>query len=139
MSRTTTTSPTIEEFDAWTDTAETEALHDISQRFHTRHIIKGDLFWALAPGGAIYKLPLALSINDFEALSNAQTDTESIEQIKRILSAFAGDKQSQQLEREPIQVVQNILDDYGRTITRSQGADLGKSAGSSIGSTNTAG
>ena len=136
---TTPKTPTPQEFDDWNEQDETRALNDISTRFRTRHIIKGNLFWTLAPGGKIYKLPLALTINDFEALSNAKTDSESIEEIKRILTAFAGEQQAKALEAEPIQVVQNMLDDYGKTITRSQGADLGKSVGSSDGSANTEG
>ena len=44
-----------------------------------RHIIKNNEYWALTPGGTVYKLPLYLSIADFEALSNTQTDTESLD------------------------------------------------------------
>ena len=95
-----------------------------------RHIIKGDVYWALVPGGRTYKLPLSMSIDDFTRLSNTSDDTESVEQLKRILSAFAGDKQAKALNGEPVQVVFNLLSDYGDAVVRSQGASLGKSNGS---------
>lgn len=139
MSKTTaaTPAPELSEFDEWNDEVEAKALEALAASSKTRHIIKGDLFWALAPQGHIYKLPLALSITDFEALANAQTDSESIEQIKSILHAFAGEKQARQLESEPIQVMQSILNDYGATIAKSQGTELGKSDGSPASSEST--
>lgn len=128
--KTTIDTPKPSEFDNWDAQAETQALEELAVRSKVKHIIKGDLFWALAPRGRIYKLPLALSIKDFEALVNAQSDSESIEQIKTILHAFAGEAQAKQLESEPIQVMQSIINDYGSTIARSQGSTLGKSYGS---------
>lgn len=95
-----------------------------------RHIIKGDVYWALVPGGRTYKLPLSMSIDDFTKLSNTSDDTESVEQLKRILSAFAGDKQAKALNGEPVQVVFNLLSDYGDAVVRAQGTSLGKSNGS---------
>jgi hypothetical protein len=138
MARTKTTpdAPELSEFDEWDEQAESQALEELAARSKVKHIIKGDLFWALAPRGRIYKLPLALSITDFEALVNAQSDSESIEQIKTILHAFAGEAQAKQLESEPIQVMQAIINDYGATIARSQGAALGKSDGSPASSEN---
>ena len=79
-----------------------------------RHIIKNNEYWALTPGGTVYKLPLYLSIADFEALSNTQTDTESLEQVKRILTVFAGDEQAERLEHEPMQVAFNLIQTTGR-------------------------
>ena len=69
-----------------------------------------------------------LSIADFEALSGASTDTDSLDQVKRILTVFAGDEQAKQLEREPMQVAFNLIQDYGETLAKSQGVELGKIA-----------
>mgnify|MGYP007128034093 CR=1 FL=1 len=88
-----------------------------------RHIIKNNEYWALTPGGTVYKLPLYLSIADFEALSNTQTDTESLEQVKRILTVFAGDEQAERLEHEPMQVAFNLIQDYGETLAKSQASN----------------
>ena len=93
--------------------------------------------YPLVPGGRTYKLPLSMSIDDFTRLSNTSDDTESVEQLKRILSAFAGDKQAKALNGEPVQVVFNLLSDYGDAVVRAQGASLGKSNGSPSSSPNT--
>lgn len=71
--------PTLEDFENWTDDDEQSALDAIASRMKIRHIIKNDEYWALAPGGVIYKLPMFLSIHDFEALSSAADDSESID------------------------------------------------------------
>ncbi len=68
-----------------------------------------------------------LSIHDFEALSSAADDSESIEQIKRILTQFAGEEQAKKLEDGPTQIAFNLLQDYGATLMKTQGVELGKS------------
>lgn len=118
--------PTVEDFDQWTEENDEEAFASIAQNYKVRHIIKGDVYWALVPGGRTYKLPLSMSIDDFTRLSNTSDDTESVEQLKRILSAFAGDKQAKALNGEPVQVVFNLLSDYGDAVVRSQGSLTGK-------------
>ena len=136
MAKTQSITPTIAEFDDWDETKETEALAEVAKQVKVRHIIKGDVYWALVPGGRTYKLPLSMSIDDFTRLSNTSDDTESVEQLKRILSAFAGDKQAKALNGEPVQVVFNLLSDYGDAVVRAQGASLGKSNGSPASSPN---
>ena len=98
------------------------------------HLPRNNEYWALAPGGTVYKLPLYLSIADFEALSNTQTDTESLGQVKRILTVFAGDEQAERLEHEPMQVAFNLIQDDGETLAKSQGVELGKSPTSAVSS-----
>ena len=127
MAKTQSITPTIAEFDDWDETKETEALAEVAKQVKVRHIIKNNEYWALTPGGTVYKLPLYLSIADFEALSGASTDTDSLDQVKRILTVFAGDEQAKQLEREPMQVAFNLIQDYGETLAKSQGVELGKS------------
>ena len=127
--------PSIAEFDDWDETKETEALAEVANQVKVRHIIKDNEYWALTPGGTVYKLPLYLSIADFEALSGASTDTDSLDQVKRILTVFAGDEQAKQLEREPMQVAFNLIQDYGETLAKSQGVELGKSPTSAESST----
>lgn len=130
MTSKTLAAPTIADFDDWTDADEEAAIRRFAGGFRVRHVIKNDEYWALAPGGHIYKLPLALNIEAFESLSSA-SDVESIASIKGILAAFAGEEQARQLEAEPLQVVFNLLQDYGTTLSRTQGvSDLGKSTDS---------
>lgn len=132
-----TETPSIEEFNQWNEEFERRALEAQAKNFEVLHVIKDNAYWALTPSGSIYKLPMAMSITDYERLSNAETDTEGIEQLKRIIETFAGKNQAGKLEREPVQVVMNILNDYGSVIARSQGASLGKSDGSSDDSAST--
>ena len=125
--KTTTKTPTKAEFDAWTPEAEQAALAAIGESFHVQHVITGDTFWALAPNGQTYQLPLGLSIKDFEALSaDGNSDVQSIGAVKNLISSFAGPEQAASLEEQPVQVVMNILTQYGTVIRDSQGADLGK-------------
>lgn len=127
--------PTTADFDAWNEQDEAEAIAETAKQVKVRHIIKNNEYWALAPSGHIYKLPLFLSIENFDALSNAVSDTESVEQIKRILAVFAGDEQARDLEKEPMQVAFNLLQDYGLMLSKSQGVELGKSPVSADSST----
>ena len=122
--------PTAAEFEQWDDEREAQALQTAAQSFTVKHIIKNECFWGLAPKGKIYKLPLALSIDDFDRISNSTNDSESIEGLKRLLSTFAPGQETA-LAKEPIQVVMNLLTEYGAVISKSQGADLGKSQASS--------
>lgn len=41
--------PTLEDFENWTDDDEQSALDAIASRMKIRHIIKNDEYWALAP------------------------------------------------------------------------------------------
>lgn len=127
--------PTTADFDAWNEQDEAEAIAETAKQVKVRHIIKNNEYWALSPSGHIYKLPLFLSIENFDALSNAASDTESVEQIKRILAVFAGDEQARDLEKEPMQVAFNLLQDYGLMLSKSQGVELGKSPVSADSST----
>lgn len=135
MAKQQNTAPSIAEFEDWDETRETEALAEVAKQTKVRHIIKDNEYWALAPGGTVYKLPLYLSIADFEALSGASTDTDSLDQVKRILTVFAGDEQAERLEHEPMQVAFNLIQDYGETLAKSQGVELGKSPTSAESST----
>lgn len=135
MAKQQNTAPSIAEFEDWDETREAEALAEVAKQIKVRHIIKDNEYWALTPGDTVYKLPLYLSIADFEALSGASTDTDSLDQVKRILTVFAGDEQAKQLEREPMQVAFNLIQDYGETLAKSQGVEPGKSPTSAESST----
>ncbi len=122
--------PSAADFDAWTQEDEDKALEAVAAQMDVKHLIKDGSVWFLAPHGHIYKLPLALSIDDFARLSNLQSDTEQIQALKDMLTAFAGKDAARQLAKEPVMVPMNILADYGEIIAKVQGADLGKSSAS---------
>ena len=122
--------PSAADFDAWTAEDEEKALEASAEQMKVKHLIKDGSVWFLAPHGHIYKLPLALSIDDFAKLSDIKSDVEQIQTLKDILAAFAGEEAAKELAKEPVMVPMNILNAYGEIIAKVQGADLGKSSAS---------
>lgn len=122
--------PSAADFESWTQEDEDKALEVAAEQMKVKHLIKDGSIWFLAPHGNIYKLPLALSIDDFARLSDLQSDTEQIQALKDMLTAFAGEDVARQLAKEPVMVPMNILNAYGEIIAKVQGADLGKSSAS---------
>lgn len=120
--------PTAADFDAWTSEDEEKALEATAAKMKVKHLIKDGSVWFLAPHGHIYKLPVALSIDDFGRLSDLRSDIEQIQALKDMLTAFAGDEAAGQLAKEPVMVPLNILSDYGEIIAKIQGVELGKSS-----------
>ncbi|MDN4187338.1 hypothetical protein DC496_02910 [Bifidobacterium breve] len=122
--------PSAADFDAWTQEDEDKALEAVATQMDVKHLIKDGSVWFLAPHGHIYKLPLALSIDDFVKLSDVKSDVEQIQTLKDMLTAFAGEEAAKELAKEPVMVPMNILNAYGEIIAKVQGADLGKSSAS---------
>ncbi|MGE4628755.1 hypothetical protein ACEWFW_10220 [Bifidobacterium catenulatum subsp. kashiwanohense] len=122
--------PSAADFDAWTAEDEDKALEAVATQMDVKHLIKDGSVWFLAPHGHIYKLPLALSIDDFVKLSDIKSDVEQIQTLKDMLTAFAGEEAAKELAKEPVMVPMNILNAYGEIIAKVQGADLGKSSAS---------
>jgi hypothetical protein len=122
--------PSAADFDAWTAEDEEKALEASAEQMKVKHLIKDGFVWFLAPHGHIYKLPLALSIDDFVKLSDIKSDVEQIQTLKDMLTAFAGEEAAKELAKEPVMVPMNILGAYGEIIAKVQGADLGKSSAS---------
>lgn len=126
--------PTVEEFDAWTAEDEAKALQESAEAMNVKHIIRDGNVWFLAPKGHVYKLPLALSIDDFVRLSDLQSNSEQIQMLKGILETFAGEDAAKELSKEPAMVPFNILNAYGEVLARVQGVELGKSSTSAASS-----
>lgn len=126
--------PTVEEFDAWTAEDEAKALQESAEAMNVKHIIRDGNVWFLAPKGHVYKLPLALSIDDFVRLSDLQSNGEQIQMLKGILETFAGEDAAKELSKEPAMVPFNILNVYGEVLARVQGVELGKSSTSAASS-----
>lgn len=122
--------PSAADFEAWTQEDEDKALEAVATQMDVKHLIKDGSVWFLAPHGHIYKLPLALSIDDFVKLSDIKSDVEQIQTLKDMLTAFAGEEAAKELAKEPVMVPMNILSAYGEIIAKVQGADLGKSSAS---------
>lgn len=122
--------PSAADFEAWTQEDEDKALEAVATQMDVKHLIKDGSVWFLAPHGHIYKLPLALSIDDFVHLSDIKSDVEQIQTLKDMLTSFAGEEAAKELAKEPVMVPMNILSAYGEIIAKVQGADLGKSSAS---------
>lgn len=125
-----TVMPCAADFGSWTQEDEEKALEAVATQMDVKHLIKDGSVWFLAPHGHIYKLPLALSIDDFVKLSGIKSDVEQIQTLKDMLTAFAGEEAAKELAKEPVMVPMNILSSYGEIIAKVQGADLGKSSAS---------
>lgn len=126
--------PSAADFDAWTQEDEDKALEDVAAQMDVKHLIKDGSVWFLAPHGHIYKLPLALSIDDFVRLSDLQSNSEQIQMLKGILETFAGEDAANELSKEPAMVPFNILNAYGEILAKIQGVKLGKSSTSAMSS-----
>lgn len=122
--------PSAADFNAWTAEDEEKALEASAEQMKVKHLIKDGSVWFLAPHGHIYKLPLALSIDDFVKLSDIKSDVEQIQTLKDMLTAFAGEEAAKELAKEPVMVPFNILNDYGELLAKIQGVELGKSSAS---------
>lgn len=125
-----TVMPCAADFESWTQEDEDKALEAAAEQMKVKHLIKDGSVWFLAPHDHIYKLPLALSIDDFARLSDLQSDTEQIQALKDILADFAGEDAAKELAKEPVMVPFNILNDYGDVLAKIQGVELGKSSAS---------
>lgn len=120
-----TNTPSISEFADWNDDKENKAINELADLHRVRHIIKNGEYWALIERtGHMYKLPLSLTLRDFDAL-NVEDLGDGVEALKRIIRAFGGE-QADSIENEPVQVLSNMLTDYGAVVARTQGATLGK-------------
>lgn len=120
--------PTDEDFEAWDEARDDEAFSALSASFRVRHAIGDGHYFGKAPSGSVYRMPLGISIATFEALT-AEQSTDSAEALRGLLEEFAPG-QVGELEHEPIQVVQNLLEDFLTCVVRAQGATLGESQAS---------
>ena len=117
--------PTPADFDAYDEEAEQAAIAVAVSEFKVKGMIRGRNFWALCPDGHTYRLPLGLSVNDFQGLTG--TEDASIGTLRDLLKRLNPDKTDQILD-EPVIVLGNMLAEYGDAIARLQGVDLGKSS-----------
>lgn len=116
--------PTDEDFDAWDEASDEEAFAALAESFRVRHVIGDSHYFGKAPSGAVYRMPLGISIATFEALTS-EDNVDSIDATKGLLEEFAPGQVSQ-LEHEPIQIVMSLIQDYMSCVARAQGVSLGE-------------
>lgn len=118
--------PSAEDFDTWDPVHENEAIEKVAKGFKVKYLIDADdaAFFALTPSGGVYRLPLGISVSDFDALMNLD-DGDSVAALKGILDAFGGGD-AKKLEAEPLATIADMLSAYGRVIAKVQGAGLGE-------------
>lgn len=117
--------PTDEDFETWDEASDDEAFAALSESFRVRHVIGDSHYFGRTPSGAVYRMPLGISIATFEAIT-AESNVDSIEAVKGLLEEFAPG-QAGALEHEPIQVVMSLIEDYLSCVARAQGVTLGES------------
>lgn len=116
--------PTDEDFEAWDEKSDEEAFGALAESFMVRHVIGDSHYFGKTPSGTVYRMPLGISIATFEALT-VDDGVDSISALKGLLEEFAPG-QVGRLEREPIQVVMSLLQDYMACVARAQGVSLGE-------------
>lgn len=118
--------PTVEDFDAWDQEHEDKAIEKVAMGFRVKYLIDADdaVFFALTPSGGVYRLPLGISVSDFDALMNLE-DGDSVAALKGILAAFGGGD-AKRIEAEPIATIADMLAAYGKVVAKVQGVGLGE-------------
>lgn len=116
--------PTDEDFEAWDEASDEEAFAALAESFSVRHVIGDSHYFGKTQSGAVYRMPLGISIATFEALT-VDDSTDSISALKGLLEEFAPG-QVGRLEHEPIQSVMSLLQDYMTCVARAQGVSLGE-------------
>lgn len=115
--------PTDADFEGWSDEHEEEAVRRAADLFRVKYVVGDGTFFAKAPSGNVYRLPLGISIDQFRALDGS--DAESVSALRSIVASFAPDD-ADKLAGEPILVLGDMLSKYGAVVAKVQGASLGE-------------
>lgn len=116
--------PTIEDFDSFTEEDYERALLGVKDAFRVKTMIKGSTFYCLMPSGGCYAVPLGISVRQFEKLSQLD-DSDAISYFRGIVGAFAPGK-ADKLADEPLQSVLAMLEAFAQAVSEVQGASLGE-------------
>lgn len=120
-----TTMPTVEEFEAWTDEDETAAIEAVQINNTVQHIIKNNTMLVLTPSQVVYELNLVLSIDDYASFINIG-DESDITAIRTLINKITNHNKGNALCKEPMPVLTQVISDYMRVVQRIQGVELGK-------------
>lgn len=99
MTAKTTTAPAVEyDFDSWTEEAETKALAALAPDI--KHIIVEKNFIGRFPDGAIVTMPLAISLDDVDALQ--EESLNPVDQFKTLLTRVGGSEAAAEFSRHDL-------------------------------------
>lgn len=118
------------DFDAAADSYDEDAaLQEVSSTLTPRVIVIEGKAVAKFPDGRIYRLPLAMSIDDADELSAIEGD-DPVEQIRKLFGRLCGEKESASLMSEPFLSVSAFAKRYFELFEKVNSATLGESLAS---------
>jgi hypothetical protein len=121
--RTTPTPPApVEEydFDNWSEEDETKAIAELVP--DVRYVIVERTFVGRFADGVIVKLPLSISLDDIDALT--ETTPNPVDQVKTLLRTIGGEASVQDFSRHDLSETIIMADKFFRVFTRISQAAL---------------
>jgi hypothetical protein len=113
------------DFDSWTEEDEAAAIQEMAKTMGIRYIIsEGRFFVARFPDGHIIKVPVAVSLDDFEALPD---DSEGpVKQVQALLGFFGQEEDQEYLAGQNFPTVIDFASKYFDVFKRIAGASVGE-------------
>lgn len=114
--------PSDEDFEGWDEEREKEAVDAARVAFGVKYVIGDMTFFAKAPSGNVYRIPLDITLDD--SLKLASSDEDAMMALKSLVGEDSDMAES--IEKEPVITITDIFEKYGKAIRRIQGVGLGE-------------
>lgn len=109
-SKTETTSIPEIDFDSWTPEQEEAALKQIAQASKCKYAIGDNHFHGRFPDGTIINLPLSISLEDVNEISEG--DVASVDQFTRLIEKIAGKEDAEKFLAQPTPSMIDMANKY---------------------------
>lgn len=109
-SKTETTSIPEIDFDSWTPEQEEAALKQIAQAAKCKYAIGDNHFYGRFPDGTIINLPLSISLEDVNEISEG--DVASVDQFTRLIEKIAGKEDAEKFLAQPTPSMIDMANKY---------------------------
>lgn len=109
-SKTETTSIPEINFDSWTPEQEEAALKQIAQAAKCKYAIGDNHFYGRFPDGTIINLPLSISLEDVNEISEG--DVASVDQFTRLIEKIAGKEDAEKFLAQPTPSMIDMANKY---------------------------
>lgn len=113
------------EFDAWTPEQEEAAIQEMAKAAAIRYIVSEHRFFvAKFPDGHVMKVPLSISLDDFETLPD--DDAGPVKQVEALLGLFGQEDDQRYLAGQSFPTVIDFAAKYFAVFQRVAGASVGE-------------
>ena len=120
--------PTLEDFEAFDEGREGEAIAAAASSFRVLHLIDREhplVLWVYSTAtGSAYWLPLDIPTSSYLELMG-EDGAEPVDALRKVLKTFSPED-AEKLEGESTIAISNILKVYGEVFAKVQGATLGE-------------